>query len=67
LKKNKKLIPKIAQINPFILYDNIKVDFKNEELISDELKEKRYRDFINFIKQNDFLYTGEYLGNLKTH
>ncbi|MCX8058544.1 MAG: radical SAM protein [Spirochaetes bacterium] len=64
LKENKKLIPKIAQINPFILYESLEGDFDKEEIIPDEVITERYKKLIDFIKKENFNFTEEYLGNL---
>lgn len=64
LKENKKLIPKIAQINPFIYYPSLKNEIEENEIICKEEVENRYKKIINFIKKENFNFTNEYLGNL---
>jgi radical SAM superfamily enzyme YgiQ (UPF0313 family) len=57
--KNKPLIPKIEQINPFTYYDGIETGKK-----ADKNSLKRLDIFIKEIKSNGFKYTNAFLGNL---
>jgi len=57
--KNKPLIPKIEQVNPFTYYDGTTADKK-----ADKNALKRLDIFIKEIKSNGFKYTNAFLGNL---
>lgn len=57
--KNKPLIPKIEQINPFTYYDGTD-SFKK----ADKNSIKRFNIFIKEIKSHGFKYTNAFLGNL---
>ena len=57
--KNKALIPKIEQINPFTYYDGINAGKK-----ADKNSLERLDIFIKEIKSHGFKYTNAFLGNL---
>jgi len=57
--KNKPLIPKIEQVNPFTYYDGITASKK-----ADKNALKRLAVFIREIKSHGFKYTNAFLGNL---
>ena len=61
--KNKSLIPKIEQINPFTYYDGIDAD-KNADYAVNKTSLKRMDTFVKEIKANGFKYTSAFLGNL---
>ena len=58
--KNKAIIPKIAQVNPFI--DYLK-DFKNTEFPSPVAME-RMAKLVKFIEEKRIRYTKSFIGNL---
>lgn len=61
--KNRDLIPKIEQVNPFTYYDGTSTDEKGDyKLNRDSLK--RMEIFLDEIKRHDFKYTNAFLGNL---
>ncbi|MBU1913029.1 MAG: B12-binding domain-containing radical SAM protein [Candidatus Omnitrophica bacterium] len=57
--KNKPLIPKIEQVNPFTYYDGISAGKK-----ADKNAPKRLDIFIKEIKSHGFKYTNAFIGNL---
>ncbi len=57
--KNKSLIPKIEQINPFTYYDGI-----NTKKTGNKDSLKRLDIFIETIKSHGFKYTNAFIGNL---
>ncbi|HOK39917.1 MAG TPA: radical SAM protein [bacterium] len=57
LKANKEKIPKIAQINNYKKLAGIKI--KEME------KNNRIEKLLNFLKENNFIYTEEFIGNLE--
>ncbi|MFC1666457.1 B12-binding domain-containing radical SAM protein [Candidatus Omnitrophota bacterium] len=61
--QNKKLIPKIEQVNPFTYYDGTDAD-KNFDYAMNSISLKRLKIFINEIKKHGFKYTNAFLGNL---
>ena len=61
--KNKGIIPKIEQINPFTYYDGTPAD-KNSDYKSNSDSLERMDIFVNQIKQRGFKYTNAFLGNL---
>lgn len=61
--KNKDLIPKIEQVNPFTYYDGTCADRKADYKLNSEAL-KRMEIFINEIKRKNFKYTNAFLGNL---
>lgn len=61
--KNKKLIPKIEQVNPFTYYEGTFVDSKGDYKLNRESL-RRMDIFIEEIKRNNFKYTNAFLGNL---
>jgi radical SAM superfamily enzyme YgiQ (UPF0313 family) len=61
--KNKELIPKVEQANPFTYYEGTTADKKGDyKLSNDSLK--RMEIFIEEIKKHNFKYTNAFLGNL---
>jgi radical SAM superfamily enzyme YgiQ (UPF0313 family) len=61
--KNKALIPKIEQVNPFVYYDGTRAD-KNCDYKLNQRSRKRFEIFVKAIKENRLKYTNAFLGNL---
>jgi len=59
IRKNKKIIPKIAQINPFVDYLD---EFKNK--INPLLVQKRLNYFMKFLEKEKIRYTKAFINNL---
>lgn len=60
--KNKSLIPKIEQVNPFVYYEGTKRLYDLE--ISDKDKSMRLEYFIKAMQDNDIKFTKAFVGNL---
>jgi len=61
--RNKNIIPKIEQINPFVYYDGTNADRGGDyRARGDSLRKTEY--FIREIKRHNFKYTNAFLGNL---
>ncbi|OGL44301.1 MAG: hypothetical protein A2161_22500 [Candidatus Schekmanbacteria bacterium RBG_13_48_7] len=63
LVRNKDIIPKIEQINPFTYYDGTLADKDADYKLQPDALEK-YKIFVGEIKRHNFKYTGAFLGNL---
>lgn len=61
--KNKDIIPKIEQVNPFVWYDGTDAD-KSADYKIDKNSLKRMEIFIKEIKRYNFKYTNAFIGNL---
>lgn len=61
--KNKNLIPKIEQINPFVYYDGTSVD-KGADYRLNPIGARRYEFFVSEIKRHKIKHTNAFLGNL---
>ncbi|MEW6087359.1 MAG: radical SAM protein [bacterium] len=61
--KNKNLIPKIEQINPFTYYDGTNTDKKADYKLNKESM-RRMEIFVEEIKKHNFKYINAFLGNL---
>lgn len=61
--RNKDIIPKIEQVNPFTYYDGA-ISPKNGDYKLNKTSLKRMEIFIREIKKNNFRYTNAFLGNL---
>ncbi|MFH1478242.1 MAG: radical SAM protein [Candidatus Omnitrophota bacterium] len=61
--KNKTLIPKIEQINPFTYYEGTPLK-KSSGNSTNGIAIKRYEYFVSEIKRHGFKYTNAFLGNL---
>lgn len=61
--RNKDLIPKIEQVNPFTYYDGTKINPKADYKINKNSKQ-RMEIFVRAIKKRNFKYTNAFLGNL---
>lgn len=60
ISKNKHLIPKVAQVNPFVDYLNAfpEITFPSEQGL------KRVADFIEFLNKEEIAYTRSFINNL---
>ena len=61
--KNRALIPKIEQVNPFAYYEGTAADKRGDYRVSNKSLE-RMEEFIRQIKGHNFKYTNAFLGNL---
>jgi radical SAM superfamily enzyme YgiQ (UPF0313 family) len=61
--RNRDILPKIEQVNPFTYYDGTPADKKYDYKINRHSSE-RMEIFIKEIKRNNFKYTNAFLGNL---
>lgn len=61
--RNRGLIPKIEQVNPFIYYDGTAADKKADYKLNPESL-RRMETFVREIKDNNFKFTNAFLGNL---
>ena len=59
---HKELIPKVEQVNPFVYYEGI--DVRRADMIAPRVAMRRYRFFIDAIKQHRIKHTNAFLGNL---
>lgn len=61
--RNKRLIPKIEQVNPFTYYEGTEADSKYDYTVNKDSLE-RHQVFIDEAKRHGFKYTNAFLGNL---
>ncbi|MBI4708101.1 MAG: B12-binding domain-containing radical SAM protein [Candidatus Omnitrophica bacterium] len=61
--KNKVLIPKIEQVNPFTYYDGTEAD-KGADYKLNKIAFQRMEIFMSKIKEHGFKFTKSYIGNL---
>jgi radical SAM superfamily enzyme YgiQ (UPF0313 family) len=61
--RNKKIIPKIEQVNPFTYYDGTPAD-KSADYHVNKKSLERLEIFVREIKHHHFKYTNAFLGNL---
>ena len=61
--RNRGLIPKIEQVNPFIYYDGTAADRAGDYRLNPESLQ-RMETFVREIKDNNFKFTNAFLGNL---
>jgi radical SAM superfamily enzyme YgiQ (UPF0313 family) len=61
--RNKDLIPKIEQVNPFVYYDGTSADKRGDYKVN-QTSLRRMEAFVKEIKRNHFKYTNAFLGNL---
>ncbi|MCF6148915.1 MAG: B12-binding domain-containing radical SAM protein [Candidatus Kuenenia sp.] len=61
--RNKKIIPQIAQVNPFTYYDGTNTD-KMSDYKSNPVAMERMEIFVGEIKKNKIRHTNAFLGNL---
>ena len=80
LKENRALIPKIAQINPFVVYRGTTICQDLERIEEDSPVEERYNQalrraqraqraervqrLVDFLKENNFIFTSSFVNNL---
>jgi radical SAM superfamily enzyme YgiQ (UPF0313 family) len=61
--RNKDIIPKIEQVNPFVYYDGTAAD-RNGDYKTNKASVERMKSFVREIKKQGFKYTNAFLGNL---
>lgn len=61
--RNKGIIPKVEQVNPFTYYEGTNIDKGADYKINDESLQ-RMKIFVDEIKRNNFRYTNAFIGNL---
>ena len=61
--RNKDIIPKIEQVNPFVYYDGTAAD-RNADYKINKVSAERMETFVKEIKKHGFKYTNAFLGNL---
>jgi hypothetical protein len=61
--RNKDIIPKIEQVNPFVYYDGTQAD-RIGDYKTNGASVKRMETFVREIKKHGFKYTNAFLGNL---